>query len=362
MTFPDAADSSYRYRSAGDHVHAWDDPVTPRTLVVEDDPDQLELICDAMRMYFHDRPGARVVGARSGAEAMAQDLSQFDAVLLDFQLPDVSGIELLEQILDRRDIPVIFVTGNNSSATAAEAIRRGAQDYLVKLGDYLFAVPVVVEKNIRQHRLKQENRRLQRELEASIEEVRVKNTQLEESLQKMQTMADTDHLTGLANRRAFSEMLDRYYGEANRYDFDLSCAMCDLDRYKDLNDSLGHQVGDRILVTAADVIRSTLRSSDMAARYGGDEFVLLLPHTAMEMAINVADRIRRQLSVATPGLTKARGVTLSIGVASLRSDRPESADALVSMSDRALYVAKDRGKNCIVTYGEIGVLPQTTRT
>ncbi len=340
---------------------AWDDPVAPRTLVVEDDPDQLDLICDAMRMYFNDRPGARVVGVRTGEEAMAQDFGEFDAVLLDFQLPDTSGIDLLDRILQIRDVPVIFVTGNNSSATAAEAIRRGAQDYLVKLGDYLFAVPVVVEKNIRQHRLKQENRRLQGELEASLEQIRVKNSQLQESLDKMQTMADTDHLTGLANRRAFSEVLERYYNEATRYTFDLTCAMCDLDHYKDLNDTLGHQVGDRILETTADVIRSTLRGSDMAARYGGDEFVLLLPHTAMEMTITVADRIRRELALATPIHTKARGVTLSIGIASLRSDRPESADSLVSMADRALYVAKDRGKNCIVTYGEIGVLPQSSR-
>ncbi|MHC4717141.1 MAG: diguanylate cyclase [Planctomycetota bacterium] len=366
MTFLGAANPNPHQDAAGDPsvrpIPAWDDPVTPRALVVEDDPDQLELICDAMRMYFHDRPGTHVVGVRNGAEAMAQDLSQFDAVLLDFQLPDISGLELLEKILQVRDIPVIFVTGNNSSATAAEAIRRGAQDYLVKLGDYLFAVPVVVEKNIRQHRLKKENRRLQGELEASLEEIRVKNTQLEESLKKMQTMADTDHLTGLANRRAFSVMLERYYNEATRYDFDLSCAMCDLDQYKILNDTLGHQIGDRILVTTADVIRSTLRGSDTAARYGGDEFVLLLPHTAMEMALNVGERIRRELAAATTAHTKSRGVTLSIGIASLRSDKPESADALVSMADRALYVAKDRGKNCIVTFGEIGVLPQSART
>jgi len=362
MTFPGAADSSSGYQPAREPPAAWDDPVTPRALVVEDDLDQLELICDAMRMYFQDRPGTEIVGVQTGAEALAVDLGRFDAVLLDFQLPDVSGLDLLDRILSIRDIPVIFVTGNNSSATAAEAIRRGAQDYLVKLGDYLFAVPVVVEKNIRQHRLKQENRRLQGELEASLEEIRVKNAQLEESLRKMQTMADTDHLTALANRRAFSDMLDRYYSEANRYDFDLTCAMCDLDQYKDLNDSLGHQVGDRILVTTADVIRSTLRGSDLAARYGGDEFVLLLPHTAMEMAINVADRIRRELAIATSVHTRARGVTLSIGIASLRSDKPETADALVSMADRALYVAKDRGKNCIVTYGEIGLLPQAART
>ncbi|KKL63185.1 hypothetical protein LCGC14_2177640 [marine sediment metagenome] len=338
---------------------AWDDLVIPQTLVVEDDADQLELICDAMRMYFSDRPGTRIVGVRTGTECMAHDLSKFDTILLDYQLPDTAGLDLLEQILRVRDIPVILVTGNNSSAMAAEAIRRGAQDYVVKLGDYLFALPVVVEKNIRQHRLKRENARLEARLKESFEQIRLKNAQLEESLQKLQTMADTDHLTGLSNRRSFAETLDRYYGEAVRYNFDLSCAMCDLDDYKVLNDSLGHQVGDQILVATADVIRSTLRGSDLAARYGGDEFVLLLPHTSMEMTINVADRIRQQLTLATPEYTgTGKGVTLSAGIASLKSDHPPSADALVSMADRALYVAKDRGKNCIVTFGEIGAISQ----
>jgi len=339
---------------------AWDEPVIPRTLVVEDDPDQRELICDAMLMYFQDRPGAKVVGVATGSECLAQDLNEFDAILLDYQLPDISGLDLLDQILAVRDIPVIFVTGNNSSATAAEAIRRGAQDYVVKLGDYLFALPVVVEKNIRQYRLKRENARLQAELQASMEQIRIKNAQLEESLRRLREMADTDHLTGLANRRAFSETLDRSFHEATRYEFDLSCAMCDLDDYKPLNDSLGHQVGDKVLVAAADVIRSTLRSSDTAARYGGDEFVLLLPHTTIEMAINVAERIRRQLTAATQPLTGCgKAVTISIGISSLMFDKPATADALVSMADRALYVAKDRGKNCIVTFGEIGAVSQS---
>jgi diguanylate cyclase (GGDEF)-like protein len=135
--------------------------------------------------------------------------------------------------------------------------------------------------------------------------------------------------------------------------------MLDLDHYKSLNDSLGHQVGDKILQAAASVIRSNLRKSDVAARYGGDEFVLLMPHTSVDMALNVADRVRHELALATPVLTRTnKGVTASMGMASLRADHPDSADALVSMADRALYVAKDRGKNCIVTFGEIGALSQ----
>jgi len=190
--------------------------------------------------------------------------------------------------------------------------------------------------------------------------MRLKNIALEQSLQKLQTMAATDHLTGLSNRRIFAEILEQSYNEATRYKFDLTCLMCDLDHYKALNDTLGHQVGDKVLMTTAEVIRSNLRSSDHASRYGGDEFVILLPHTSMDKAMSVGERIRRQIVPATSQHTQTKtGITLSIGISSLKVDQPASADALVAMADRALYVAKDRGKNCIIVFDEIGATPQT---
>lgn len=334
-------------------------PAGPKVLIVEDDADHRELLCEALRMHFGDRRDTKLVGVGTGAECMATNLNEFDIILLDYHLPDTIGIDLLDKITAVCDIPVVFVTGNNDLAAAAEAIRRGAQDYIVKLGDYLFALPIVVEKNIRQHALKRENTRLQAELTATLEQMRLKNVQLEQSMRKLQTAAATDHLTGLYNRRMFAEILERSYSEAVRYRFDLTCLMCDLDHYKALNDTLGHQVGDKILVATAEVIRATLRSSDHAARYGGDEFVMLLPHTSMEMAINVGERIRQQVVPATQRHTMTgAGVTLSIGIACLKQDQPATADAMVAMADRALYVAKDRGKNCIVTFGEIGAASQ----
>jgi diguanylate cyclase (GGDEF)-like protein len=328
----------------------------PRVLVVEDDADQRELICETLRYAFRGAAGTTVVaGVGSARECLALNLREFDILLLDFHLPDMTALELLRKVLAASDVPVVFVTGENCSDTAAEAIRLGAQDYVVKLGDYLFALPVVVEKNIRQHRLRRENERLAAQLHASLEEIHVKNLQLEETNRQLVTLARTDHLTGLSNRRAFSEVLTRSYQEAQRYDFDLSCAMCDLDGYKTLNDTLGHQVGDQVLMTAAKVINSNLRASDTAARYGGDEFVLLLPHTSQGLALTVAERILRELTVETCQLLgTGPGVTMSVGVASLKTDGPPSADALVALADKALYVAKGRGKNLIVAHSEIG--------
>jgi two-component system, cell cycle response regulator len=251
-----------------EHTTTLPDPL--RVLLVEDDPDQRDLIRDTLCLHFQSKCRHEVVVAGTGGECLDQELETFDAVILDYRLPDMTGLDLLARISQRCDAPVIFVTGENVADVAVKAIQAGAQDYVVKMGDYLFTLPLVLEKNIQQHQLRRQHALLQRELTARMEEIRVKNCQLEESLAMLRTAAATDHLTGLFNRRAFAELLDRSYAEALRYDFDLSCVMCDLDHYKNLNDTLGHQGGDRILVSAADVIRDNLRSSDTAARYGGD--------------------------------------------------------------------------------------------
>jgi len=326
----------------------------PRILVVEDDDDQRQLICEALSMYYEDPELENISSVATAGQCLEEPLESFDIVLQDYHLPDMPGLELLENILRRADLPVIFVTGEQDCSAAAEAIRCGAADYVMKLGDYLFGIPVLVDKNIRLHRIKKENRRLQRELQAMLSELHVKNIQLEESLAQLRKMAATDHLTGLANRRHFSKVITKYYEEATRYGFDLTCCMCDLDDYKRINDTLGHQKGDEILIVAAEVIRGSLRSSDVAARYGGDEFVLLLPHTSVERGLAVCERMRQELALKTrdyKGL--AEGVTLSAGVASVEADHPGSADRLVALADRALYAAKARSHQRIVAFSAL---------
>ncbi len=325
----------------------------PRVLVVEDDPDQLDLIRESLRAHYGPASAGGIIGVRSAGECLSEKLSRFDVVLQDLNLPDMPGLELLAELIRRADVPVVVVTGHNDSGTAAEAIARGAQDYVVKLGDYLLTIPVLVEKAIDQHRLRRENVRLQRRLEEMLNELRLRNAELQVSLDEQRRMATTDGLTGLSNRRRFDELLHKRFYEASRYGFDLSCCMCDLDCYKQLNDTFGHQVGDHVLAEAAGVIRASLRKVDVAGRYGGDEFVLLLPHTSLEWAMRVTDRIRSRISSATAPICDGRGVTVSMGVASLRSDQPRDADHLLSMADRALYLAKQRGRDRVVAFGQV---------
>ncbi len=139
------------------------------------------------------------------------------------------------------------------------------------------------------------------------------------------------------------------FAEAQRHEKDLSCVMIDLDGYKQLNDKYGHQVGDQMLQVAAKAIGANLRRSDVAARYGGDEFVLLLPHADVEQAYKVAQRISEEFATAAFAmLNKDLGVTMSIGISTLVGGLPPHADQLVAQADKALYRAKEQGKNRIV--------------
>jgi two-component system cell cycle response regulator len=316
-----------------------------KLLIIEDDADQRDLIRETLEDHFGR---GTVLGVESCAEAMAQDLSSFDLILSDYNLPDATGMDLLDRIREFCNTPVIMVTGENVGHIAAEAIRKGATDYVVKFGDYLFTIPLVVEKNLTVAKVKRENESLRQELERALAEVRDKNVQLEESLNRVEQMAATDPLTGLYNRRHFSRVIDQLFAEAQRYDKDLSCVMIDLDGYKQLNDGFGHQVGDQLLVMAGKVISANMRRMDVAARYGGDEFVLLLPHAGPEDATLAAQRIRDEFRQASAAILKReKGVSMSIGIGSLVRNRPAGADQLVALADAALYRAKELGRDRI---------------
>lgn len=318
-----------------------------KLLIVEDDGDQRDLL----RETLEDRFGiGTVTAATTMAETLAQELSHFDLILCDYNLPDCTGLQLLEQIRRRCMTPVIMVTGENVGHTAVEAIKQGATDYVVKVGEYLFTLPLTVEKNLTMALVKRENERLRQELERALIDLRTKAQQLEDSLQRVEQMAATDPLTGLYNRRHLAKVLEQLFAESQRFDTDLSCVMIDLDGYKKLNDTFGHQVGDKLLVTAGRVIGANMRQMDVAARYGGDEFVLLLPRASDIEAANAAQRIRDDFKKAGPAvLGSACGVSMSVGIASLKRCVPSGADQLIACADAALYRAKDAGRDRIET-------------
>ncbi|OGI23121.1 MAG: hypothetical protein A2287_02445 [Candidatus Melainabacteria bacterium RIFOXYA12_FULL_32_12] len=162
----------------------------------------------------------------------------------------------------------------------------------------------------------------------------------------------TDGLTGLYNRRYFQQALDREFARAKRYGTDLSLAMFDIDHFKKLNDTYGHQFGDKILAEVAKIIKSSLRRTDYVTRYGGEEFVVILPETSLERTAIPIERLRKRIEQEDfrYGDTPVR-VTVSIGIANLTPSVVTEKD-LLKRADMALYTAKDNGRNRIEFYFE----------
>lgn len=323
-----------------------------RLMVVEDDLDTSALILETLRDYF---PDAWMIECTTVAQALQVDPAGIDLVLSDMNLPDGTGLEILTELLAKRpDLPVVVVTGEGILENAIEAIRRGAYDYVVKAGDYLFAIPLIVEKNLAIWRTKAENRSLSTQLEETLEELRIKNQQLEALVHELETMASTDPLTDLANRRAFEEALSHSFAECQRYGHDLACIMIDLDGFKQLNDTFGHQCGDQLLQCAARVLKNHCRLSDVPGRFGGDEFIVLLPQTNLDTAHNVAQRIGKTYRTESSRHFEPRSTilqtTMSMGLATMHASNPANPQQLIAHADRALYQAKEAGKTRIVIY------------
>lgn len=168
---------------------------------------------------------------------------------------------------------------------------------------------------------------------------------LEEARLHAENLARFDLLTGVLSRRALFEALDAEVARARRYNMALSCLMIDLDRFKVFNDTYGHQFGDKILQHIVQVISAHCRTNDSLGRYGGEEFLILLPETRIGSATTFAERVRSEVAKTSLDHVKER-VTVSIGVAEWR-DGDNSASRLISRADQALFEAKATGRNCI---------------
>ena len=199
-----------------------------------------------------------------------------------------------------------------------------------------------------------ERRRVEEELRRAKAELETLNAELQESLKREQELASIDGLTGLCNHRYLFELADREFHAAIRYQVPLTFLMFDLDNFKRVNDTLGHSAGNRLLTEVAQTTVGHVRTSDVVARYGGDEFVIMLPFTSARQALPVAERIRASISAICVGTDKEPfRVTLSIGIAELRREPlDENVEHILQRADEALYKAKQGGRNRVAIFGE----------
>ena len=289
-------------------------------LIADDEKSNLDILGDILSPMYH------LFISRSGGRAIELAVAHIpDLILLDVLMPDMSGFEVIAK-LKASDatsrIPVIFITGLTSVEDEEKGFFLGAVDYIAK------------------------------PFNKSIVKARV-NTHIKivDQMRTIEELGLIDALTKIANRRGFENRLNVEWSRAVRDKTLLSLLIMDIDKFKNYNDTYGHQQGDVALKSLAETAsKALLRSVDFAARWGGEEFVVLLPGADFSGALAVAERIRKNMEDAVI-LTDdgvVTGITVSIGVNSIVPGQGCSAEDFIRKADQALYTAKETGRNKVV--------------
>ena len=307
-----------------------------RILIVDDHEDNVELLRARLESW-----GFTAETAGDGQEALTKiEASPPDLILLDVMMPVIDGMEVARRVKGNPTlpfIPIIMQTALDATENKVEGLEAGADDYITKPIDF-------AELKARLNSMLR-IKRLQEELEE-------RERQLLEANERLRHMSQTDVLTGLDNRRHLEERIDEMFEHAKRLNEPFSCVMCDLDRFKSVNDTYGHQAGDAVLKQLARILRNEVREIDRAGRYGGEEFMLLLPGTVLDAAVTFAERVRKQIEAHTftfEGGSIQR--TASFGVSAWPHPGVQHCDGLVRAADEALYVAKETGRNRVIRFG-----------
>jgi two-component system, cell cycle response regulator len=308
-----------------------------KTLIVEDEPEFRLLLSVLLRQHSYD-----VIEAMDGQTAW--DMLQKDTiplVLTDWVMPQMHGPELIRKIR-AANFPhytyIILLTARTAHQDLVDGLTSGADDYLVKPFDS-----------------DEMNARLQ-----IAERILGLETKLRETLDQMKILALKDSLTGILNRRAIIEAAEIELERTHRQNTSLSLLMVDLDHFKSINDRFGHAAGDRALKLVVEEILNKLRPYDQVGRWGGEEFLIVLPNTESEEAFQIADRLRVYIAESEMDLEvgEKQKLTMTLGVTSTSLGNNLNLDLLVKQADVALYLAKNNGRNRVVVYRGEEVIDQ----
>ena len=299
-----------------------------RILIVEDDPHTMAVVKEAL-----EDAGYETAVAESGGEALgAVNVFKPHLVVTDHNMPDLTGFEMLKKLRSRENyVTVLFLSARGDAEFVAQTLREGADDYIRKpfrLDEFLARVEVALRTN-----------ELHRELF-------VANV-------KLQEIVERDHLTDLYNMRSMYERIDYELKRAKRFRRSVSCVMLDMDHFKSVNDDHDHLFGSFVLQEVGQLIKKNLREIDFAARYGGDEFLVVITETDEKGAQTVCERLRKTIE----GHTFVSGddsiqLTVSVGYSIFTGEEDEGekeldARELVRRADNALYISKREGRNTV---------------
>ena len=298
-----------------------------KILICDDDPADRKLV----RTYLRQMGDREIVLLEAGERAeieKALGRGRIDLVLMDVQMPEKSGMDWLAEIAEKEMAPVIMLTGSGSEEVAVQSLQEGAVGYLPKTS--------------------MSEQKLEETIDAALERWR-QMQQSKANLEQLERLANYDSLTGLYNRGAILRKLEELTNHARRYKEEFILSLMDIDHFKRVNDQYGHLVGDEVLERIAKLVREDVRIADSVGRYGGEEFIVVLPKTDLPSAVIVAERIREIIEatemIASEG--KVFSVTVSQGLSGYRAG--DDKDSLISRADEALYRAKETGRNRVET-------------
>ena len=263
--------------------------------------------------------------------------NRLDLILLDIMMPYMDGYEVCRRLkLNRntKDIPIIFITAKTDEASIERAYDVGGFDYVTK--------PFKPKELRAKVKLQLQLQKLIKELEASQKELKF--------------LASTDPMTELYNRRYFSTISKHILDLAKRDATPTSIIMLDIDNFKNVNDTYGHKVGDDVIISLAKLLQKFTRKSDIACRFGGEEFVILLPETAINGASVIAEKIREATEHSTVNSMENNTLTftISLGIAQIDPEEESDIEASIHRADTALYAAKRGGKNRVYIKNDKG--------
>jgi diguanylate cyclase (GGDEF)-like protein len=301
---------------------------TAKILVIDDHPANLGVLVS----FLKDQKFSVRIAENGEWALQVLESYQPDVIILDVMMPGMDGFETCRRIKANKntvDIPVIFMTSLGNVEDKVTGFDAGGVDYITKPFQH---VEVLARIN------------------AHIE-LRRQRIQLKEQAELLRIISVTDELTGLYNRRHMNLILEREFGRCLRYNTDLSCLLIDLDHFKKVNDDYGHGVGDIVLREIAQSMVNSLRTTDYAFRYGGEEFLILLPQTDIQGAMKLAETLREQTCEREiKDGENSISVTLSGGISSFLKHHPVVNKDLLSFADSALYQSKKAGRNRISVY------------
>jgi diguanylate cyclase (GGDEF)-like protein len=298
-------------------------------LVVDDVKLNLQVIANIL-----DKVGYEYTLVSNGYQALEHVQSaRPDLILLDLMMPEINGLEVCEKIQanpELAEIPIIFLSASQEQDHLLQAFKKGAVDYVTKpfhAAELLARVRMHLELKYSRHKLKtllQEQGELVKELER---------------------LANTDSLTGVWNRRYLLIVAEQEIKRTQRYNVSFSVLLIDIDHFKKINDTFGHSIGDEVIIFMTKTVLNYLRQGDCFGRFGGEEFLVLLPETDINEAMIVAEIIRENIANKHIAFgEKQVSITLSIGVASYKLG-DKTIDAIIQRADRALYQSKNQGRN-----------------